>query len=95
VRFVIDIDGRVKQSTLVSSDASISALGACVARAYLGLQFPPPPGGTVNGRLSDHVLSRRLSIPLFRLWRSEGQHSRNRPTGHAVDTQTSGALPLR
>jgi len=48
VSFVIDIDGRVKQSTLVSSDASSSALGECVVRAYLGIQFPPPEGGTVT-----------------------------------------------
>lgn len=48
VRFVIDIDGQIKQVTLVSSDAASSALTACVIGAFREIAFPPPKGGTVS-----------------------------------------------
>jgi hypothetical protein len=48
VRFVIDIDGTVKQPRDAGSDHADYGVIACVADAFRELRFPPPEGGTVT-----------------------------------------------
>jgi type IV secretory pathway VirB10-like protein len=47
VRFVIDIDGSVKQPRDAGSDHADASVTACVVEAFREIRFPPPEGGTV------------------------------------------------
>jgi hypothetical protein len=48
VRFVIDVDGSVREARDGGSDLPDSATIACIVRAMYGLSFPAPQGGTVT-----------------------------------------------
>ncbi|MFO0613863.1 MAG: AgmX/PglI C-terminal domain-containing protein [Polyangiaceae bacterium] len=48
VAFTIGLDGRVATASLASAPAGASGLGACLERAFEGLSFPKPDGGTVR-----------------------------------------------
>jgi hypothetical protein len=47
VRFIIDIDGSVKQPRDAGSDHADAGVTACVVEAFREVRFPPPEGGTV------------------------------------------------
>jgi TonB family protein len=48
VRFDIDIDGSVKNSTLAPSDLPDAEVARCVVEHFTKLHFPPPDGGVVT-----------------------------------------------
>ncbi|MFT3769023.1 MAG: AgmX/PglI C-terminal domain-containing protein [Minicystis sp.] len=48
VKFVIDIDGSVKQARDGGSDLPDGGIIACIVRGFYGLSFPPPEGGYVT-----------------------------------------------
>ncbi|APR78881.1 Hypothetical protein A7982_04228 [Minicystis rosea] len=48
VRFVIEVNGKVRKSENAGSDMPDSETVACVVKAFRELTFPPPDGGTVT-----------------------------------------------
>ena len=48
VRFVIEIDGSVKESNLSSTTLPDPEVARCIVGKFRKLQFPNPEGGTVT-----------------------------------------------